>query len=128
MHCSGSGKTFIYELLSHLTEAQGKEVIKVAWSGIAADLLDGGQMVHSTFKLPLDLKSTSTCNVTQKSAAGKKLISASVIFWDEAPMSNKHALTAIDLALRDLTESAEPFGGKVVVLGGDFRQASFATF
>ena len=32
------------------------------------------------------------------------------------------ALDAADRLLRDLMETDEPFGGKVVVLGGDFRQ------
>jgi ATP-dependent DNA helicase PIF1 len=53
---------------------------------------------------------------------------ASLIIWDEALMTNKIAFEALDRTLCDIltTPSFErnklPFGGKVVVLGGDLRQ------
>ena len=42
--------------------------------------------------------------------------------WDEACMSNKHVAECVDRSLRDICSSGIPFGGKVVVFGGDFRQ------
>ena len=45
-----------------------------------------------------------------------------LIIWDEALMSKKAAIEALDDLLRDLMNSEEVFGGKVVVFGGDFRQ------
>ena len=45
-----------------------------------------------------------------------------LIILDEASMIPAHALRAIDLLLRDLMSNDCPFGGKVIVLGGDFRQ------
>ena len=47
---------------------------------------------------------------------------AKIIVWDEAPMSHKHQMEALDRTLRDITGSDMPFGGKVIVLSGDFRQ------
>jgi len=50
------------------------------------------------------------------------------IIWDEAPMMHHRAFEAIDRTLRDLMQLDDPhaikkiFGGKTVVLGGDFRQ------
>jgi hypothetical protein len=41
---------------------------------------------------------------------------------DEASMVPLHALHAIDRMLRDITNVDVPFGGKIFVLGGDFRQ------
>ena len=41
---------------------------------------------------------------------------------DEASMMPIHALNAIDKLLRELTCENIPFGGKIFVLGGDFRQ------
>ena len=41
---------------------------------------------------------------------------------DEASMIPIHALNAIDNLLRQLTGENFPFGGKIFVLGGDFRQ------
>jgi ATP-dependent DNA helicase PIF1 len=51
-----------------------------------------------------------------------------LIIWDEALMTNRIAFEALDRTLHDIlfTDSPQnknkPFGGKVVVLGGDFRQ------
>ncbi|XP_010494551.1 PREDICTED: ATP-dependent DNA helicase PIF1-like [Camelina sativa] len=53
---------------------------------------------------------------------------ADLIIWDEAPMAHRHAFEAVDRTIRDLMaledDSAlnKPFGGKTVLLGGDFRQ------
>ncbi|XP_043224655.1 uncharacterized protein LOC122382858 [Amphibalanus amphitrite] len=47
---------------------------------------------------------------------------ARLIVMDEAPMAHRHHIEGLDRTLRDLTGSDQLFGGKVVVLGGDFRQ------
>ena len=47
---------------------------------------------------------------------------AKLIIWDEAPMAKKYAIEAVDRTLQDIMGNKEQFGGKVVVLGGDFRQ------
>ena len=44
--------------------AQGKIALCVASSGIASLLLEGGRTAHSTFKIPLKVNDTSTCNIT----------------------------------------------------------------
>jgi hypothetical protein len=45
-----------------------------------------------------------------------------MIIWDEAPMQSRWSFEAVDRSLRLLTKVNEPFGGKIVVFGGDFRQ------
>ncbi|GBM57540.1 hypothetical protein AVEN_97653-1 [Araneus ventricosus] len=52
----------------------------------------------------------------------KILLDAKVNDWDEAPMTHVHAFLAVDRLLKDLTKCDEPFGGKIILLGGDFRQ------
>jgi CO dehydrogenase nickel-insertion accessory protein CooC1 len=42
----GTGKTFLYSCLLSTVRAQGRVVIAVASSGIAALLLDGGRTAH----------------------------------------------------------------------------------
>src|SRR5690349_2955504 len=37
-------------------------------------------------------------------------------------MMNRFAFEAVDRAFKDIMDSEEPYGGKVIVLGGDFRQ------
>ncbi|XP_015969110.1 uncharacterized protein LOC107492585 [Arachis duranensis] len=58
-----------------------------------------------------------------------RLISkAKLITWDETPMISKYCYETLDKCLRDILRCSVsynthlPFGGKVVVLGGDFRQ------
>uniref|UniRef100_A0A6N2LM74 ATP-dependent DNA helicase n=1 Tax=Salix viminalis TaxID=40686 RepID=A0A6N2LM74_SALVM len=52
----------------------------------------------------------------------------SLIIWDEAPMNNRCCFEALDRSLRDVLacngqhSHNQPFGGKLVLLGGDFRQ------
>ncbi|XP_019096488.1 PREDICTED: uncharacterized protein LOC109130865 [Camelina sativa] len=49
---------------------------------------------------------------------------ASLFIWDEAQMMSKHCFEPLDRILSDIIkgEGNRPFGGKVVVFGGDFRQ------
>uniref|UniRef100_H3G658 ATP-dependent DNA helicase n=1 Tax=Phytophthora ramorum TaxID=164328 RepID=H3G658_PHYRM len=95
----------------------------VASSGIASLLLMGGRTAHSTFKIPLKIDGESTCNINKRSQVTELMRKASLIVWDEAPMAHRHAFEAVDRTLRDVLDNeAEPFGGKVVVLSGDFRQ------
>ena len=36
-------------------------------------------------------------------------------------MINKYFLEALDRSLKDILDSDAPLGGKVIILGGDFR-------
>ncbi|XP_016184972.1 ATP-dependent DNA helicase PIF1-like [Arachis ipaensis] len=124
----GTGKTFLYRTLSASLRCNGKIVLNVASSGIASLLLPNGRTAHSRFKIPLNINEDSVCNIKQGSSLAKLLARASLIIWDEAPMLNKHCYEALDKSLKDILRFEQsykpymPFGGKVVVLGGDFRQ------
>ena len=47
-----------------------------------------------------------------------------LIIWDETPMANKAALECVDAMLQRITNIDTPFGGKIFVGLGDFRQTS----
>ena len=47
---------------------------------------------------------------------------AKIIILDETTMAPSCALTCINRLLQDIMQNKDPFGGKVFVLGGDFRQ------
>ncbi|XP_061515602.1 uncharacterized protein LOC133393679 [Anopheles gambiae] len=118
----GTGKSFLVEkILAHVRRC-GEIALATAASGIAALLLTGGKTVHSTFKLPLDLNNHSTCSITVQSKRAEMLRQTALIVWDEASMSSRFALEAVDRTLQDITGVQLPFGGKVVLLSGDFRQ------
>jgi len=103
-------------------------VLNVASSIIASLLLPGGKTTHSRFYIPILINEDSTCNIAQGSHRARLLFETKLIIWDEASMMNRMCFQAFDRTLRDLMRpvheknSKKPFGGKVVVLGGDFRQ------
>uniref|UniRef100_A0A0D2ZUB6 ATP-dependent DNA helicase n=1 Tax=Brassica oleracea var. oleracea TaxID=109376 RepID=A0A0D2ZUB6_BRAOL len=128
MEESGTGKTFVYNTIINRLRSEGRIVIPVASSGIAALLLPGGRTAHSRFKIPLNAKDDVVCEIKAGSMLANLLIQTDLILWDEAPMTHKYAFEALDKTLRDImfrTDSdsyTKPFGGKTVLLGGDFRQ------
>ncbi|XP_057427107.1 uncharacterized protein LOC130720473 [Lotus japonicus] len=124
----GIGKTFLWKSLTYKFRGERKIVLNVASSGIASLLLPGGRTAHSLFGIPLVLNEDTCCNIRQGSNKAELLKHTSLIIWDEAPMVNRWAFEGLDRTLRDImlqsnpNSSDKPFGGKVVVLGGDFRQ------
>ena len=94
----------------------------MAFIGIAATLLPSGKTLHKTFGLPVPLYSDSTSHIKLQSKEAEYLRNVDVFIWDEAPMAPRYALEVIDKTLRDITNNNIAFGGKVFVLGGDFRQ------
>lgn len=124
----GTGKTYIWRGLTAGLRSKGKVVLAVASSGIASLLIPGGRTAHSRFAIPINFDENSTCNIKQGSPLADLIRRADLIIWDEAPMTHKHCFEALDRSLRDILRFSNngnmdiPFGGKVVVLGGDFRQ------
>jgi ATP-dependent DNA helicase PIF1 len=119
----GSGKTFVYRVLLAAVRCEGNVAIVVASSGIVALLLDGGRTSHSAFRIPIDVDRDSICSITANSDTAKVIRVARLIVWDEAPAQHRHCAEAVDPTFRDILQRPDvPFGGKVVVFGGDFRQ------
>lgn len=47
----GTGKTFVFATILHILRSENKICLPIAFSGIAAPLLDGGRTAHSRFKI-----------------------------------------------------------------------------
>ncbi|KAK8921613.1 hypothetical protein KSP39_PZI020468 [Platanthera zijinensis] len=119
---AGTGKTFLYKsILAHLRK-DGHIVLATASSGIAATLLPGGNTAHLRFKIPVPIEAESYCNISKLSALQQLLQQCSAILWDEAPMSHKYIFESVDRSIRDALSKDLPFGGIVLLMGGDFRQ------
>ncbi|RZC08377.1 hypothetical protein D0Y65_015214 [Glycine soja] len=118
----GTDKTFVWTTLSSGIRSNGGIVCTVASSGIASLLLPGGQTAHSKFAIPVPATENSTCNIHQGSELAELLKVTKLIVWDEAPMCHKFAFEALDKSLKDIMQNNLPFGGKIMVFGGDFRQ------
>lgn len=119
---AGTGKTFVYNALAMKIRSQGKIVLCVASSGIAALLLSLGRTAHSRFKIPLNLNETSFCAIDKNSVDADLIRQTSLIIWDEVPMQHRYCAETVDRSLRDIRNDERLFGGITVVFGGDFRQ------
>jgi hypothetical protein len=93
-------------------------------TGGACFFIDGpeGRTVHSRFKLPVPILETSTSSIRPNSKEAEAIRNTEVLIWDEAPMAPSYPLKAVDILLRDIMNINVPFGGKMMILGGDFRQ------
>lgn len=79
-------------------------------------------VAHSRFKVLINI------NKKQKLFLAELIVQADLLIWDEAPLNHKHVFEAVDRSFRDIMRQEDknnlnkPFGGKTVLLGGDFRQ------
>ncbi|XP_042757993.2 uncharacterized protein LOC111895117 [Lactuca sativa] len=118
----GTGKTFLYKALLANIRAHGLIALATATSGVAANNMPGGRTAHSRFGIPLNLDNNSMCKITKQSGKAQILREAKVIIWDEAAMAKRQAVEAVDRTMQDIIDEKLPFGGKIMVMGGDFRQ------
>ncbi|XP_023634290.1 uncharacterized protein LOC17874552 [Capsella rubella] len=118
----GTGKTFLWSIIGADIRSKGNIVLNVASSGIAALLLEGGRTAHSRFGIPININEYSMCSIDAESDLAELIREAKLIIWDEAPMMNRLCFETLDRTLQDIMKCNRIFGGKVVVLGGDFRQ------
>jgi ATP-dependent DNA helicase PIF1 len=118
----GTGKTFLYHTLLANLRKLGHIAIATATSGIAATLLPGGRTTHSRFKIPLTPDASSTYSISIQSNLAELIRRATVVVWDETHIVNQRAIEAFDRTLKDIMEVDSPFGGKVIIFGGEFHQ------
>ncbi|KAM4099556.1 hypothetical protein ACJW30_05G000100 [Castanea mollissima] len=116
------------EVINSVSENKGGTGKTYLWKTIICQLRSEGRTTHSRFQIPINVTDSSSCGIKQGSQIAELMSKASLIVWDEAPMAHRNCFEAVDRSLRDIllfsnSNSAEtPFGGKTIVLGGDFRQ------
>ena len=118
----GSGKTYVFNKLSSYLKYQNMKVACAAWTGIANTLMIDGCTVYKLFQLPVPVVENSTCRVTLSSEHAILLREIKRIIVDEASMIPTRALHAVDRCLQDIMQVDRPFGGKTILMRGDFRQ------
>ncbi|GKA76322.1 DNA helicase, partial [Tanacetum coccineum] len=93
----GTEKIFLWKTIIYALSAEGKIVLAVASSGIAS--------------------------LTKNTQLATLLKETDLIIWDESPMNDRRCFETLDRTLRDILDTPNRlFGGKPIVLGGDFRQ------
>ena len=126
----GTGKTFTYNtLIDYLREKKRIKSLACASTGIAATYLQNqyhrATTMHNLFRLQLDARRLP--NVEHNGFTGRLLSDTDVIIIDEIGIADIRQLRNIDRLLKDLApsgspESKMPFGGKIVIFGGDHKQ------
>ncbi|KAL6183772.1 hypothetical protein ACLB2K_045183 [Fragaria x ananassa] len=118
----GTGKTYLYRALLANLRRMNHIVLTTASSGIAANILPGGKTAHSRFKIPLKVLPSSMCSIGKQSALAQLVRQSTAVIWDEAPMTNRDVFELVDRTFQDIMDVELPFGGKIMIFGGDFRQ------
>lgn len=122
----GCGKTFLLNGILDAVrsiEPEGCVALAMGTTGIAANLLHLGRTFHSRMKAPLTPTEDSTLQISAQSGLAKLIKMSRLLMIDEATMLHRFQLEAMDRSLRDLTgQKDQAFGGKVLILAGDFRQ------
>lgn len=102
-------------------------MLNVASNGIATPLLLGRRTTHSRFLIPIKINEKSTCNIKIDFPQAKLLLKTKLIIWDEASMTHKFCIEALDKTITNILKfyntnySKLPFEGIIIVLGSDFR-------
>ncbi|KZS04859.1 ATP-dependent Helicase-like protein [Daphnia magna] len=110
-------------VITHMIHGQGRQVIAVASTGIASTLLLDGTTYHLHFKIYPPITETTRSKIEEASYNAQLIRNASLIISDEATMKTNHALDAINHLFQTVMKNrVDPCGGKVLLLGGDFRQ------
>jgi len=85
----------------------------------------GGRTAHSAYKIPLNARPDMAPILYAHSKLGQAIKAADVLIIDEISMMHRHTLDYIDRQVRDLMGKDKrhlPFGGKIVLMSGDFKQ------
>ena len=123
----GTGKTFLLNTLLAAVRSLDSEkndniALATATTGIAANLLLLGRTFHSRFKADLSPHCESMCNINVNSPLADLIRKSKLIIIDECSMQHRYHMEALDRTLKDITSQSKPFGGKIIILSGDFRQ------
>lgn len=117
---AGCGKSMWINGLTWSLRASGGMVLNVAASALAATLLPAGSTAHSTFRIPIPTTAESYCGV--KGSDREYIRQCTCICYDEVSMVSMAVAECLNKFLQDVMQSTAPFGGKVVVFSGDFKQ------
>jgi hypothetical protein len=120
----GTGKTYVYNTIIDRCRQARRYALPMASTGIAATLIFNGATIYSKFSIPADrpIDATFIPQIGPLTLKYSKLKLAEVIIIDEVSMVHKHILAILDNTLRLITRINKPFGNKIVILGGDWKQ------
>jgi ATP-dependent DNA helicase PIF1 len=137
---AGVGKTYLINAVCDKLRLINIIVLPTATSAYATQLYQGGRTTHSTFKISFsyrlirftthlykhipvnDHNQLLSSPIQQNHMRGELITCAGLITLDEASMLNWAAFVCMEDICRCVMNNNIAFGGKVVILLGDFRQ------
>ena len=126
---AGTGKSHVVKEIISNRRSVGKRVAVVCSSGIACTVYESGvaSTVHSYYGLgTADLPWIQLVERSLRNSIIVDQINRSdVLIWDEASMSSQRMLELVNVIhhrLSDENDELKPFGGKQVILIGEFLQ------
>lgn len=118
---AGVGKSTV---LREFVDGCDHSCVVLAPTGVAA-LNAGGSTIHSFFRLPPALLTIDSIGSIRDGKKIEVICAAKTIVIDEISMVRSDVFNAIDFRLRELAKGVNrelPFGGKQVIVVGDFFQ------
>lgn len=115
---AGTGKS---TLLKQFRDTTQKNVVVLAPTGVAAVNV-GGVTIHSFFHFKPDITGEKARALAASSRSAQMYRALDTILIDEISMVRADLLDCIDIFLRRVCGSDEPFGGKQMIFFGDLYQ------
>jgi hypothetical protein len=91
-------------------------------SGLLILTQPSDRTAHSRFKIPIKLEENPFAISQSKVEQLLYCMRHHSSYADEVAMTWRQSVETLDRSLQDITGSFEPFGGKVMVFGGNFTQ------
>jgi len=117
---AGTGKTLFVNCLAAGLKHRRRKVLCVASSALAASLISSGKTAHSALNIPVPVMEDSYCRWDP--FMRQQLRQVDFIVWDEMSMVHHAVADCVNFSFQDLHSNSLPFGGKVVIFVGDFKQ------
>ena len=117
---AGTGKTVFVNCLASGLKSHRRSVLSVASSALAASLIASGKTAHSALSIPVPVMENSYCRWDPSSR--RQMRRNEVVIWDEMSMIHHEVADCVNFSFQDLHSNPMPFGGKVMVFVGDFKQ------
>jgi hypothetical protein len=120
---AGRGKSFVVNAVISKARSLGHIAVVCGTTALCVSNIEGARTAHSMFSIPVaeDYIGVES-RLQDNDSRADYLREASFIVWDELPMANVSILNAVDQLMRRIMQIDCPFGGKVFIGIGDFRQ------
>ena len=120
---AGRGKSFVVNAVISKARSLGHIAVVCGTTALCVSNIEGARTAHSMFSIPVAEEYIGVeSRLQDNDSRADYLHEASFIVWDELPMANVSIVNAVDQLMRRIMQIDCPFGGKVFIGIGDFRQ------